>query len=148
MVSHRSSVEATVSTPGLVDVTVFSEPWLRRFQERVNADPEMRVIGEWFSVALSLTAGDARCIVHFERGRIDHFVVSPRLDVRCAFGFRASPEIWGRFFQKTPEPLYHDFFAMLMRVPGFVLEGDSLVAMQHARALHRAMNVMRTVGLD
>ena len=32
-----------------------------------------------------------------------------------------------------------------MRVPGFVLEGDTLVAMQNARALHRAMNVMRTV---
>jgi hypothetical protein len=70
---------------------------------------------------------------------------SPRLDVRCAFGFRASPEIWAKFFAKEPEPLYHDFFAMLMRVPGFVLEGDTLVAMQNARALHRAMNVMRTV---
>ena len=46
----------------------------------------------------------------------------------------------------TPEPLYHDFFAMLMRVPGFVLEGDTLAAMQNARALHRAMNVMRTLG--
>ena len=64
---------------------------------------------------------------------------------RCAFGFRASPEIWAKFFAKEPEPLYHDFFAMLMRVPGFVLEGDTLVAMQNARALHRAMNVMRTV---
>ena len=46
----------------------------------------------------------------------------------------------------TSAPLYHDFFAMLMRVPGFVLEGDTLAAMQNARALHRAMNVMRTLG--
>jgi hypothetical protein len=37
---------------------------------------------------------------------------------------------------------------MLMRVPGFVLEGDTLVAMQHARALHRAMKVMRTIGVS
>ncbi len=45
----------------------------------------------------------------------------------------------------SPQPpaLYHDFFAMLMRVPAFVLEGDTLVAMQNARALHRMMNVMR-----
>ncbi len=129
-------------------MTFFSEPWLRRFEERLNADPEMRVIGEWFTVAVSLTSGDTRCIVRFERGRIVQCVVSPRLDVRCAFGFRARPEIWGRFFRKTPEPLYHDIFAMLMRVPGFVLEGDSLVAMQHARALHRAMTVMRAVGPD
>src|SRR5205814_1472294 len=92
--------------------------------------------------------GDMRCIVRFERGKLVEAVPSPRLDIRCAFGFRASPEIWGRFFARTPEPLFHDFFAMLMRVPGFVLEGDTLVAMQHARALHRAMNVMRTVRAD
>ena len=125
-------------------VTAFSEPWLARFQERLNADPEMQVIGTWFTAAFSLTCGDRRCVVRFERGRLVEIVPSPRLDVRCAFGFRASPEIWTKFFAKNPEPLYHDFFAMVMRVPGFVLEGDTLVAMQHARALHRAMSVMRT----
>ena len=57
-----------------------------------------------------------------------------------------SPEIWARFFAKDPEPLYHDFFAMLMRVPEFALEGDSLIAMQNARALHRMMNIMRETG--
>ena len=127
---------------------LFSEPWLKRVQERVNADPELRVIGDWFTTAFSLTSGDTRCILRFERGRLAEIMPAPRLDVRCAFGFRASPEIWARFFSKAPEPLYHDFFAMLMRVPGFVLEGDTLVAMQHARALHRAMNLMRTVGAE
>ena len=127
-------------------MTAFSDAWLRQFQERVNADPEMQVIGDWFTTALSLSSGERRCVVRFERGKIVEVYPSPRLDVRCAFGFRASPEIWARFFAKDPEPLYHDFFAMLMRVSGFVIEGDTLVAMQHARALHRAMNVMRTVG--
>ena len=124
----------------------FSADWLSRFQTRVNADPEMQVIGDWFTTAFSLTSGDQRCIVRFERGRLVEAITAPRLDVRCAFGFRAAPEIWRRFFAAEPEPLYHDFFAMLMRVPAFVLEGDTLVAMQHARALHRAMNVMRTIG--
>ena len=68
-----------------------------------------------------------------------------KLDAPCTFGFRASADVWRRFFSDPPEPLYHDVFAMLMRVPGFVLEGDTLVAMQHARALHRAMRVMRTI---
>jgi len=35
---------------------------------------------------------------------------------------------------------------MLMRVPEFELEGDSLIAMQNARALHRMMNIMRETG--
>jgi pimeloyl-ACP methyl ester carboxylesterase len=126
--------------------SIFSDAWLARAQARVNADPEMHVIGDWFTVAFSLTSGDRRAILRFERGRLVETVPAPRLDVRCAFGFRASLDIWTRFFATEPEPLYHDFFAMLMRVPGFVLEGDTLVAMQHARALHRAMNVMRTVG--
>jgi hypothetical protein len=127
-------------------MTAFSDSWLTRFQERVNADPEMLVIGSWLTTALSLTCGDRRYIVRFERGKLVEVLPSPRIDVPCAFGFRASPEIWSRFLSPDPEPLYHDFFAMLMRVPGFVLEGDTLVAMQHARALHRAMNLMRDVG--
>jgi hypothetical protein len=125
--------------------TVFSDDWLTRAQARVNADPEMQIIGGWFTTAFSLTCGDRRAILRFDRGRLIDILPSPRLDVRCAFGFRASIDIWAKFFTPNPEPLYHDFFAMLMRVPGFVLEGDTLVAMQNARALHRAMNVMRAV---
>ena len=127
-------------------MTAFSDAWLVHFRDRVNTDPEMAVVGDWFTTALSLSCGDRRCVLRFERGRIVEALGAPRIDVRCAFGFRASPEIWTKFLSPDPEPLYHDFFAMLMRVPGFVLEGDTLVAMQHARALHRAMNVMRTLG--
>jgi hypothetical protein len=129
-----------------VAVEIFTDPWLRAFQARVNGDPEMKVIGDWFTTALSLTSGERRCIVRFERGALVDFTAVPRLDSRCAFGFRASPEIWAKFVATRPEPLYHDFFAMLMRVPGFVIEGDTLAAMQNARALHRAMNLMRTVS--
>jgi hypothetical protein len=130
--------------------SLFSDDWLSRAQRLVNADPELQLIGRWFTTSFSLTAAEQRCteqrcIVEFEHGHLARAIASPRLDVRCAFGFRADPDIWTRFFAKDPEPLYHDFFAMLMRVPGFVLEGDTLIAMQHARALHRAMNLMRTV---
>jgi len=127
-------------------MTAFSDEWLARFQQQVNTDPEMRVVGDWLTIALSLACGDRRCILRFEKGALVEVIPSPRLDVRCAFGFRAAPDIWAKFLAPEPEPLYHDFFAMLMRVPGFVLEGDTLAAMQHARALHRAMNLMRMVG--
>jgi hypothetical protein len=127
---------------------LFSELWLKRFQDRVNADPEMQVIGEWFTTAFSLVCDHRRCIVRFQRGKLVEAIPSPRLDVRCMFGFTASSETWLRFFKRDPEPLYHDIFAMIMRVPGFRLEGDTLIAMQNARALHRAMNVMKTVETD
>ena len=117
--------------------------WMERYRARVNADPEMEVIGGWFSTSLSLTFGELRYVVRMERGRMTNINAAPRLDARSSFGFRAPMEVWEKFVSPEPPALYHDFFAMLMRVPEFVLEGDSLVAMQNARALQRMMNLMR-----
>jgi hypothetical protein len=82
-------------------------------------------------------------VFQLEKGKIVAILTAPGLDVPCAFGFRAPMHVWRRFLSPKPPPLYHDFFAMMMRAPEFVLEGDSLVAMQNARALHRMMNLMR-----
>ena len=118
-------------------------PWMERYRERINADPEMALVGTWFSSSLSLTFGERRYVVRMERGRMTDINAAPRLDARSSFGFRAPLEVWRKFVSPQPPALYHDFFAMLMRVPEFVLEGDSLVAMQNARALQRMMNLMR-----
>jgi hypothetical protein len=119
--------------------------WLERFKARANADAELAVIGGWFTTTFGLAFGESRYALRVEKGRIGEIVASPRLDVRVPFGFRAPIEVWKKFLSPMPPPLYHDFFAMLMRVPEFVLEGDSLAAMQNARALHRMMNIMREV---
>ena len=118
--------------------------WLEAFRDRVNADPEMMLVGHWFSASLSLSFGDTRYVLRVEEGRIGDIVANPRIDARAAFGFRAPLEVWRKFLSARPPPLYHDFFAMLMRVPEFVIEGDSFLAMQNARALHRMMNLMRS----
>ena len=117
--------------------------WMQRFRDRVNADREMAAIGDWFTTAFWLACGERRCVIRVERGGIVEVNLAPRIDTRAAFGLRAPEEVWRRFLSPNPPPLYHDFFAMLMRVPEFALEGDSLVAMQNARALHRLMNLMR-----
>ena len=126
-------------------MTFFSDDWLERFRRSVNSDPELDIIGRWFTTAFSIACGERRVVLRFDRGKLVEIVPAPRIDVRSAFGFRAAPEVWAKFLSRTPEPLYHDFFAMLMRVPAFILEGDTLVAMQNARALQRAMNLMRTI---
>lgn len=120
--------------------------WIERYRERVNADPELQVIGNWFTTTFTLTFGENRFALEVDRGKIVEVVAAPRLDVRTLFGLRAPIEVWRKFLSPSPPPLFHDFFAMLMRVPEFVLEGDSLVAMQNARALHRMMNIMRETG--
>jgi hypothetical protein len=120
--------------------------WLARYRERVNVDPELKVIGDWFTTTFALTFGESRYALKVKKGRIIDIVAQPRLDVRVLFGFRAPVDVWRKFLSADPPPLFHDFFAMLMRVPDFVLEGDGLVAMQNARALHRMMNLMRETG--
>jgi len=118
-------------------------PWLERFREQANADAELAVIGTWFTTTFTLAFGAQRYALDVVRGRIAEIVASPRLDRPAKFGFAAPVELWRRFLSPNPPPLYHDFFAMLMRVPEFTLEGDSFIAMQNARALHRMMNIMR-----
>ncbi len=120
--------------------------WIARYRERVNSDPEMAVIGRWFTTSFAVTFGDNRYALQLDRGRIVDIVAGKRLDLRTYFGLRAPVEVWRKFLSPDPPPLYHDFFAMLMRVPDFVLEGDNLIVMQNARALHRMMNLMRETG--
>lgn len=117
--------------------------WMESYRDRVNADAEMQVIGGWFTTSLSFAFGERRYVVRMERGKIADINAAPRIDARCAFGFRAPMAVWEKYVSPQPPALYHDFFAMLMRVPEFVLEGDGLVAMQNARALQRMMNLMR-----
>ena len=118
--------------------------WFDRYVKRVNDDPG--VIGDWLSTTFTLTFGEARHALVVDKGRIVNIIASPRFDVRAPFGFRAPVDVWRKFLSPNPPPLYHDFFAMLMRVPEFTIEGDSLIAMQNARALHRMMNIMRETG--
>jgi hypothetical protein len=117
--------------------------WMEAYRDRVNADPEMGVIGDWFTAAFSFTFGEQRYVVRVERGKIADINAAPRIDARASFGFRAPMAVWQKFVSRDPPALYHDFFAMLMRVPEFGLAGDGLVAMQNARALQRMMNLMR-----
>jgi hypothetical protein len=116
------------------------------FRERVNADPELRITGGKFDASFWVTFDETRYVVQVRAGRIDRVLASPRFDVRTSFGVRAPMRVWSKFLEPDPPPLFHDFFAMLMRVPDFVLDGDTLVAIQNARALHRMMNLMREVG--
>ena len=116
--------------------------WMERYRDAVNADPEMAVIGEWFSVDFKLSFGGADFLLSVRAGRIVEIAPDPRFDRPAAFTLRAPMTVWNRFINPDPPPLYHDFFAMLMRIDEFQLDGDTLATMQNARALHRMMNIL------
>ena len=127
-----------------IDLTNFPERnWLDEFTEKVNSDPEMNVIGDSFSLKFTIATEIERFLFSIKEGKIQSIEREPNFDARSSFGLRAPLVVWKKFISSEPEPFYHDFFAMLMRVPEFIMDGDSMIAMQNARALHRFMNLMK-----
>ncbi len=117
--------------------------WMEKYRDAVNADPEMAVVGDWLTVDFKISFGGSDFLLSVRSGRIVDIVPKPRFDRPAAFTMRAPMSVWNKFVSPNPPPLYHDFFAMLMRVDEFELDGDTLAAMQNARALHRMMNILR-----
>jgi hypothetical protein len=122
-----------------------TQEWLESFRQAVNRDQEMQVIGHWFSVDFKLSFEGHDYLLRVRNGKIDEIVTAPRFDLPAEFSLRAPLSVWTKFINPAPPPLYHDFFAMLMRVPEFQLDGNSLAAMQNARALHRLMSILQTM---
>jgi hypothetical protein len=118
---------------------------MERYRKTVNEDPELAVIGEWFTTEFKLSFGGNDYLLKVRAGKIADIVHAPNFDQPARFSLRAPLAVWDKFISAHPTPLYHDFFAMLMRVPEFTIDGDSLNAMQNARALHRMMNILRTM---
>jgi hypothetical protein len=113
--------------------------WLTRCRDRVKADPEVDVIGEWFAMSF-LTYGDSRFTVKVEKGKIVDIVPRLWLDVRSIFGFASR----SRSGENSLAPILHRCSAIslrcLKRVPDFTLKGDNLIAMQNAREAKASEN--------
>lgn len=120
--------------------------WMRRYAEVVNGDPELRLIGKFFTCDLFLDFEAARYLVRVFEGTIRDVVPNPGYDRPWQFAFRAPRPVWDKYLQPVPPPLYHHLFAMLMRVPEFRLEGNTLTAAQNIRALVRMCDLMRAVA--
>ena len=120
-----------------------SSAWMEKYRDKVNADPEMAVIGDWFTVDFKISFEGNDFLISVHEGKIAAIEHKPRFDRPVAFTLRAPMLVWNKFISPNPPPLYHDFFAMLMRVDDFQLDGNTLTTMQNARALHRMMNILK-----
>ena len=117
--------------------------WMKKYQDAVNSDREMAVIGDWFTAIFKISFEGTDFLISVLKGKIDEIEQNPRFDRPVAFTLRAPMSVWNKFINPNPPPLYHDFFAMLMRVDEFQLDGNTLETMQNARALHRMMNILK-----
>lgn len=119
--------------------------WMTAFQEKVNRDEELALIGRWFTLNILLGAGEDEFVLCLKEGQLVEVIHGPRFDTPWSFAMRAPREHWENFIKPMPPPLFNEIWAMVMRVPEFKLEGNTLAAAQNIRALQRFMSLMRTV---
>ncbi len=91
--------------------------------ELVNDDEALVRRGRYFTDVFMIEVGEVQYLVHVREGRIDKIERGPFVMRPWRFALRASAEIWDRFWQKIPDPGYHDIFALL-RKGEIVFDGD------------------------
>ena len=91
--------------------------------ERVNADPAIVRWGRHMNETFMVQVGEAQYLVTVAAGRVEKVERGPFVMRPWRFAVRASAEAWGRLWQPTPEPGWHDLSALAKR--GYArLEGD------------------------
>jgi hypothetical protein len=103
-----------------------------RLPDLVNADAGLVRRGQRLTITFLLAVGDAEYLIHVTEGRLAAVERGPFLLRSWSFAVRAPADAWARFWQPTPEPGYHDVFAM-KKLGAARVEGDLWPLMAHLR---------------
>jgi hypothetical protein len=127
-------------------VAKFNSPWMNAWQDMVNADPTLKVIGRFFTTDFLLGFGDQEYIVSVRDGTIQRITDSLTIETPWSFALRAPEESWEKFTQRMPPPMYNDIWAMAHPLHGRLrMDGDVKVLWQNMRALTWMLDRMREV---
>jgi hypothetical protein len=108
------------------------DPVLARLPELVNADAGLVRRGQRLTTTFLMAVDEREYLVHVAGGRVTALERGPFLMRSWTFAVRASAETWARFWQPSPEPGYHDLFAM-KKLGVARVEGDLWPLMAHLR---------------
>jgi hypothetical protein len=127
-------------------MTRFDSHWMNAWQDAVNADSALSVIGRYFTADFLLGFGDDEYVVSVDRGRIERITDDVGVETPWSFGLRAPDESWEKFTQRIPPPMYNDIWAMAHPLHGRLkIDGDVKVLWQNLRALTWMLDRMREV---
>jgi hypothetical protein len=116
------------------------------WQDVVNADPALKVIGRYFTANFLLGFDDQEYVVSVHNGAIERVTDSLSIETTWSFALRAPHESWEKFVQKIPPPMYNDLWAMAHPLHGRLrMDGDVKVLWQNLRALTWMLERMREV---
>jgi len=103
---------------------------IERIAQIVNADPAIRRWGRGMNETFLVEVAPETFLISVQDGEIKRIEKGPFVQRSWRFAIRAKRECWTRFWQKTPEPGWHDLFALLRR-GDVAFEGDQRVLMAY-----------------
>lgn len=127
-------------------MAAFDSHWVERWQNLVNQDSVMKVIGRHFTANVLMEFGQHAYVLSFVDGAIARVAHNIGPETTFALALRGPLETWGKFIQPIPPPMYNDLIAMTHPLHGRLrAEGDLKVMWQNLRALTWALDIMRSV---
>jgi pimeloyl-ACP methyl ester carboxylesterase len=124
--------------PFLVSTTV------DQARRTLNADPEFRLAGRFFSKDILIAAGDYQCIVTVSDGLVTEIKLNPTFVNPWSFCIKASTDAWEKFLRPIPPPYFTDLYGCIAR-RHFEVGGDIEAAFAHFWAVSRMLEVFRAL---
>ena len=118
---------------------------LERLSEIVNGDEALVRRGRYFSDTFMLEVGETQYLIVVRNGRIAGVETGPFVMRSWSFAIRASGDVWQRFWEKLPDPGYHDIFALL-RAGRIALDGDLQPLMANLLYVKEVIAAPRKLG--
>ena len=127
-------------------MALFDNRWMERWQNLVNQDSVMKIIGRYLTADVLLQFGEAAYVVSFAGGNVTRVAQNIGPETTYSLALRAPAESWSKFTQPIPPPMYNDIWAMAHPLHGRLkIEGDAKVMWQNLRAFTWALDLMRNV---
>jgi hypothetical protein len=103
---------------------------IEHIPELVNGDPAITRWARGMNETFMVEVGEQQYLVTVRGGRMEKVEKGPFTMRPWRFAIRARKECWEKHWQKTPEPGWHDLFALLRR-GDVAFEGDQRVLMSY-----------------
>lgn len=125
----------------------FDTAWMKQYQDIVNADQAVKVLGRVSDVNFMMELGERSYTLRFVAGQLESVTPSEELlfDANWSFAIRGPEESWAKNVLTIPPPEFTDVIFMAFN-NHVVLEGNLLPFWQNVRVLMWMFDLMRKVS--
>lgn len=117
---------------------------LQQMQTALENRPHLHRLGALFSETVLLKVDGAEFYLVFDKGRISRIVEGPSKKTPYRFGFITDGAALAEFWRATPEPGFHDIFAMV-KIGRAEIVGDMLLLVKNLRFFKEVIALPRAV---